>query len=548
MKMNLRIRQLLAQLNQGVFEKEEVISFTLLSAIAGESIFLLGAPGVAKSLISRRLKYAFQNANSFEYLMNRFSTPDEIFGPVSISKLKDEDKYERLTNHYLPDAEVVFLDEIWKAGPSIQNALLTVLNEKVYRNGAQEIKIKMQGLVSASNELPAKGEGLEALWDRFLVRYIVDNVQDKGNFNRMISEELDSYEDNVNSELKISKDEFYVWQKEIDKVKVPAEVFSVIHSIREQIEKHNTQKAKEEKNVAENMYVSDRRWRKIVRILRTSAFLNGRNSIDLMDCVLIVFCIWDNPQQIKTISGMVENAVKENGFSVNVNQDTIQTIITEWREEIRNETEKEMKISLGEERETIDNQYYVVEGLEKYANGNRILMTDFNRRMPDKELYVPIFDDANQIIANIFIKSIPKHKNGVLIDVNNCVSGTTKLKDVQRGERLFKTLLLKQNQIYETQLVMCAPNPLLVEDWDTEATAICQHIDMEIAKIENYRKQQTINLNNNLFVDKRFGKWIEINLVQTLNSLQKLKLDVKSIQNEYNRLVDLELSELSNVA
>ena len=175
-------------------------------------------------------------------------------------------------------------------------------------------------------------------------------------------------------------------------------------------------------------------------------------------------------------------------------------------------------------------------------------MADFDRRMPDKELYVPIFDDTNQIIANIFIKSIPKHKNSVLIDVNNCVSANSKLRDVMRTERLFKALNIKQNQLYETQLVMCAPNPLLVEDWETEATAICQHIDMEIAKIENYRKQQTINLSNNLFVDKRFGKWIEINLIQTLNSLQKLKLDVKSIQNEYNRLADLELSELSNAA
>lgn len=111
--------------------------------------------------------------------MNRFSTPDEIFGPVSISQLKDQDKYERIVNNYLPSATVVFLDEIWKAGPSIQNALLTVLNEKLYRNGEQEIKVPMKALISASNELPNKGEGLEALWDRFLVRLIVDSVHEK---------------------------------------------------------------------------------------------------------------------------------------------------------------------------------------------------------------------------------------------------------------------------------------------------------------------------------------------------------------------------------
>jgi len=175
MDIKEQITKLLDDLNEGVYEKQEVIALTLLTAVAGESIFLLGAPGVAKSLIARRLKYAFKDGSSFEYLMNRFSTPDEIFGPVSIKQLRDEDKYQRVVENYLPTATVVFLDEIWKAGPSIQNALLTILNEKIYRNGDVIINpVPMKALISASNELPSKGEGLEALWDRFLVRIVVD--------------------------------------------------------------------------------------------------------------------------------------------------------------------------------------------------------------------------------------------------------------------------------------------------------------------------------------------------------------------------------------
>ena len=183
-----RFKLLLQEMNRGIYEKNTEISLSLLAALAGESVILLGPPGVAKSMVARQLKTAFRDARSFEYLMSRFSTPDEIFGPVSIQKLKTSDTYERAVEGYLPTADVVFLDEIWKAGPAIQNTLLTVINEKIFRNGNREIHLPLKLLVAASNELPAKGEGLEALWDRFVIRIESRPIKLEKNFRAMLLE------------------------------------------------------------------------------------------------------------------------------------------------------------------------------------------------------------------------------------------------------------------------------------------------------------------------------------------------------------------------
>lgn len=325
-----RFKQLLGEMNRGIYEKETEISLSLLAALAGESIILLGPPGVAKSMVARQLKTAFRDAQSFEYLMSRFSTPDEIFGPVSIQKLKTSDTYERAMEGYLPTADVVFLDEIWKAGPAIQNTLLTVINEKIFRNGNREMHLPLKLLVAASNELPAKGEGLEALWDRFVIRIESRPIKLEKNFRAML---LDSHADFLGptdftdstdfsgftgglghadfadnadfSDLKITSEEYAEWTEKICKIGVKEEVLDAISAIRKSLRAVNVDEAAERRNI----YVSDRRWKNIVRLLRTSAFMQDREEVDICDLLPIYHCLWQEPEERDAIRNIVIRAL-----------------------------------------------------------------------------------------------------------------------------------------------------------------------------------------------------------------------------------------------
>lgn len=301
-----RFKQLLGEMNRGIYEKETEISLSLLAALAGESIILLGPPGVAKSMVARQLKTAFRDAQSFEYLMSRFSTPDEIFGPVSIQKLKTSDTYERAVEGYLPTADVVFLDEIWKAGPAIQNTLLTVINEKIFRNGNREMHLPLKLLVAASNELPAKGEGLEALWDRFVIRIESRPIKLEKNFRAMLLESHADFADNADfSDLKITAEEYAEWAEKICKIGLKGEVLDAISAIRKSLRAVNVDEAAERRNI----YVSDRRWKNTVRLLRTSAFMQDREEVDICDLLPIYHCLWQEPEERDAIRNIVIRAL-----------------------------------------------------------------------------------------------------------------------------------------------------------------------------------------------------------------------------------------------
>lgn len=302
-----RIDTLIRHLSTELYEREQAVRLGLLSALAGESLFLLGRPGTGKSLIARRLQQAFRDAKAFSYLMGRFSTPEEVFGPISIARLRDEDRYERRTTDYLPDADVVFLDEIWKASPPIQNALLTALNERRYRNGSQEINLPLKAFIGASNELPADADESAAFWDRFLVRLVLEPVESGEHFHELLRSRGDAYRDVVPDELRISQEEYDDIQRHVASALLPKPVLELITAVRTDLATGTDE--------SPSIYVSDRRWKKIARLLRASAVLHGRSEVEPVDCAIISECAWNTLEERDRVRAVVREALARHAGS-----------------------------------------------------------------------------------------------------------------------------------------------------------------------------------------------------------------------------------------
>lgn len=302
--MQDRIHDLLKQLSSGMHEREQIIAVALLGAIAGHNTFLYGPPGTAKSLISRRLAAAFKSKSYFECLMNRFSTPEEVFGPVSIKELK-EDRYVRKTEGYLPTAEFAFLDEIWKSSPAILNNLLTIINEHLFKNGSERVKVPLKSLIVASNEVPPENQGLDALYDRFIVRLHVPPIQESKNFENLLKSRPSSDAPEIDASLLIGEQELAQWRDQILDVQISKDTMQIVDYIRQELADNFDEL---------NAYVSDRRWQRAAMLMKASAFCNGRNETNHSDAVLLKHCLWTTPENREKVAEIVMEAIRECGF------------------------------------------------------------------------------------------------------------------------------------------------------------------------------------------------------------------------------------------
>ncbi len=296
-----RLSGLIHSLEAGLLERSAAVRLALLAALAGEHVLLIGPPGTAKSELARRLHRAFDGARYFERLLTRFSTPEELFGPLSLKAL-EHDRYERLTDAYLPTAGIAFLDEVFKANSAILNALLTLLNEREFDNGSARMPVPLISVIGATNEVP-QDEALMAFHDRFLVRVPVAPVGD-ASFAQLLalapptSSAVSGAVSGAAPAQPITREEQGRWRDERDALPLAPEVTAQLQALRAFSTSHG-------------IVVSDRRWRQSVGLLRTAALTDGRGAVDALDLWLVPYLIASQPAQVPALQDWVTREVAQ---------------------------------------------------------------------------------------------------------------------------------------------------------------------------------------------------------------------------------------------
>ncbi len=287
-----RLRLAATSLERQFLGKDEIIRLLLIAIVAGEHCVLLGPPGTAKSALIRSLAELMQ-ARYFEYLLTRFTEPNEIFGPVDIAAFR-EGHYRRNTAGMLPEAEVVFLDEVFKSNSAILNALLTLLNERKYTSGGQILKCPLISVFAASNEVPAD-ETLNAIFDRFLLRVRSDNLEAyhfSELLQRGIAHEVKQMSGAVAQPV-LSARELADMGRSFGQRMTFSDAFlgaykGLVFQVR-----------------AEGISLSDRRVVKMLKLFAASAFLDGRPGADASDFFVLKH-IWNNEDQADILDGIVQ--------------------------------------------------------------------------------------------------------------------------------------------------------------------------------------------------------------------------------------------------
>jgi MoxR-like ATPase len=290
------LRTIRDELQQVFLERSQLIDGALVALLAGQHVLVVGPPGTAKSMLADEVCRRIDGARYFQWLLTRFTTPEELFGAVSLAALEHDD-YRRITTHKLPEAHVAFLDEVFKASSSILNTILSVMNERRFHNGREVAPVPLLTLFAAANELPEDDE-LLALNDRFLLRFVVDYLEEDFRFLKLLQGRTPA------TRTVLPLDALETARAEAAGLPVPSEVLRALTDLRRELRRRN-------------VVVSDRRWTQAVGVLRAHAYLAGRDAVADADVPFLEHVLWLDPAEREQVRA------------------TIRELLSGWEDEVR---------------------------------------------------------------------------------------------------------------------------------------------------------------------------------------------------------------------
>lgn len=510
-----QLRLLQQRLGQGLVERETPVKLALLAALAGEHVLLLGPPGTAKSMLAQRLRSAFLQNGYFERLLTRFSVPEELFGPLSIKGLQ-EDRYERLTDKYLPTASVAFLDEIFKANSAILNSLLTLLNERKFDNGNQRITTPLISLVGASNELP-EGEELDALYDRFLVRLHVGPVSNDA-FSQLITAGPDA-EVSVPEELRLDVNELAAVRKDASQLPLKEDVLAILSELRDWC-------------VVEGIPVSDRRWRKVVKLLQVSAYTCGRLEVGIWDCWLLQHCLWAKPEERERIQAWYEERV---GAAKALDPKHLTNKVIAFEATLHHDRE-----SRSQQRDDKDRLLYYE------ATGKKSQTTQAKGKVPmyrkGEKLYLAPANASNERGYRIDDRTnggrgyTKKELEVLQVQVHSGYYRHVHFKDWEKAADYLKkdnNLLLEQDGDLKPAMEPTRHKPEYIRAQVKKLDRSIQDVKVYLGRLEDHIASAKKDIDDHLWVDSSFGDPATVSLLRTMEDVLALQKRLEQVREGF---------------
>ena len=286
-----KLQDIQIALNENFFDREAEVEALMTALLSRQHLLFIGPAGTGKSALSSMLGEIVEGSTYFQHLLTPFSTPEELFGVLSLKDL-ERGVYKRNINGMLPLANFAFVDEIFKANSAILNSLLTLINERIYYNNGVPIPSPLMTLVGSSNEYIESDEGLEALFDRFLLRYEVDYIRPDQDFISMLKA------DSFIPLQKITLNELGFLQGQVQEVAFSEDMYSSIAKIRKKLGD-------------EGIRPSDRRFKQSLSILQSTAFLKGRKNVLKTDLDILKNVLWEMPEQREVTARIISDVAHD---------------------------------------------------------------------------------------------------------------------------------------------------------------------------------------------------------------------------------------------